>query len=53
MISNSLPLVIEDLSFRYRSRPEYALREISFEVKPGEILLVAGASGSGKTTLAR
>jgi energy-coupling factor transport system ATP-binding protein len=53
MTNNSLPLVIQDLSFRYRSRPEFALHEISFDLKPGEILLVAGASGSGKTTLAR
>jgi energy-coupling factor transport system ATP-binding protein len=53
MINSFLPLVIQDLSFRYRSRSEFALHEISFDLKPGEILLVAGASGSGKTTLAR
>jgi energy-coupling factor transport system ATP-binding protein len=47
------PLVIENLSFRYRSRPENALQNVSFDLKAGEILLVAGASGSGKTTLAR
>lgn len=47
------PLVIEDLSFQYRNRPENALQEISLTLKSGEILLVAGASGSGKTTLAR
>ncbi len=29
------------------------IREISFEVKPGELLLIAGASGCGKTTLVR
>jgi len=47
------PLVVENLSFRYRNRPEYALRDISFQVRAGEILLVAGASGCGKTTLLR
>ncbi len=47
------PLVIQDLSFRYRSREELAIRNISFSVARGEILLVAGASGCGKTTLAR
>jgi energy-coupling factor transport system ATP-binding protein len=47
------PLVIEDLSFQYRTRPEPAIEHISFELKPGEMLLIAGSSGCGKTTLAR
>jgi len=46
-------LVIENLSFQYRTRPEPAIENISFELKPGEILLIAGSSGCGKTTLAR
>jgi energy-coupling factor transporter ATP-binding protein EcfA2 len=48
-----LPLVIKDLSFKYRSRPDYALKNVSLELRPGEMLLVAGASGCGKTTLIR
>jgi len=47
------PLVIEDLSFRYRDRQEAAIRNLSFEARPGEVLLIAGASGCGKTTLIR
>ena len=47
------PLVVENLSIRYRLREDPALRAISFEVRPGEIVLIAGASGCGKTTLAR
>jgi energy-coupling factor transporter ATP-binding protein EcfA2 len=47
------PLVIENLSFRYRDRQETAIRDISFEAKTGEVLLIAGASGCGKTTLIR
>jgi energy-coupling factor transport system ATP-binding protein len=47
------PLVIENLSFQYRTRPEPAIEKISFELKPGEMLLIAGSSGCGKTTLAR
>jgi energy-coupling factor transport system ATP-binding protein len=47
------PLVIDNLSFQYRTRPELAIRNISFELQPGELLLIAGSSGCGKTTLAR
>jgi len=47
------PLVIENLSFRYRDREELAIQNISFRANPGEVLLIAGASGCGKTTLIR
>lgn len=47
------PLIVEDLSFRYRDRQGAAIHNISFDAKPGEVLLVAGASGCGKTTLIR
>ena len=50
---NPVPLVVENLSFRYRDRHGAAIHDISFEAKPGEILLIAGASGCGKTTLLR
>jgi energy-coupling factor transport system ATP-binding protein len=44
---------IENLTFRYRDRTEQALKGISLQVEPGELLLVAGASGCGKTTFIR
>ncbi len=47
------PLVVDHLSFRYRDRQGVAIHDVSFEAKPGEILLIAGASGCGKTTLIR
>lgn len=46
-------LEITNLSFRYQRREEFALHNLSFQVKPGEVLLIAGASGCGKTTLMR
>lgn len=46
-------LSIENLTFQYRSRPVPAIQDISFEMKQGEMLLIAGSSGCGKTTLAR
>ncbi|MCK4449079.1 MAG: ABC transporter ATP-binding protein [Anaerolineae bacterium] len=47
------PLMIEGLTFRYRTRPEPALHDVSLTLERSELLLVAGASGCGKTTLIR
>ena len=47
------PLIVENLTFRYRDRETPAIRGLSFEAHAGEVLLIAGASGCGKTTLIR
>jgi ATP-binding cassette subfamily B protein len=40
-----------NVSFRYPDREDYALREVSFTVRPGEKIALVGANGAGKTTL--
>jgi len=50
---SELPLIVENLSFRYRDRNGAAINHISFSAGKGELLLLAGASGCGKTTLIR
>ncbi|HMQ30867.1 MAG TPA: ABC transporter ATP-binding protein [Chloroflexaceae bacterium] len=39
------------VSFRYPDREEYALRDVSLIVRPGEKIALVGANGAGKTTL--
>ena len=39
--------------FRKRTGSTIAVRDVSFDVKPGEIFVVMGLSGSGKSTLIR
>ncbi len=43
----------ENLAFRYPTQREPALRSVSFELEPGQMLCLCGQSGSGKSTVLR
>jgi ATP-binding cassette subfamily B protein len=43
--------VRDDTDAPLEAEPEWVLRDVSFEVKPGQRVGIVGATGSGKTTL--
>ncbi len=45
-------LVFDDASFTYPDSGIQALKNVSFEVKPGESIAIVGTTGSGKSTIA-
>ncbi len=45
-------LVFDKVSFTYADSGIHALKDISFEINPGETLAVIGHTGSGKSTIA-
>lgn len=56
--TNELPSLegavrMDKVSFRYREGEKEVLKNISLEIKPGEIVGLIGSTGSGKTTLLR
>ena len=43
----------DDITFRYRPGGREALRRVTLELTPGEVLGIVGPSGSGKSTLTK
>ncbi|KAI0267129.1 HlyB/MsbA family ABC transporter [Gloeopeniophorella convolvens] len=50
-IRDGISLEFRDVSFRYPGSEEYALRGISFKVRPGQLCVIVGSNGSGKSTI--
>ena len=44
-------IVFDHVWFTYGAADEYVLRDVSFEVEPGQRVGIVGATGAGKTTL--
>jgi ABC-type multidrug transport system ATPase subunit len=54
MSQNNYPLIqFEKVSFRYDKQQEYLLKDVSFEVHPGDRIGIMGGNGSGKSTIAK
>lgn len=45
--------VFENVGFKYPNTDKWALRNLSFTLKPGEKLALVGENGAGKTTLVK
>ena len=43
-------VTFENVSFQYPNSQQYALREVSLDIAPGETIALVGPSGAGKTT---
>lgn len=46
-------VTFEHVSFRYSPKAPEVLTDLSFDVRPGEVIGLVGVSGAGKTTLTR
>lgn len=44
---------MNSVSFRYHQEQPLVLKEVSFKIKPGEMVAFVGTSGSGKSTIMR
>lgn len=48
-----LHLQAKDLKYKYNGNGHYTLKDVNFEITPGESIVIAGANDSGKHTLVK
>jgi energy-coupling factor transport system ATP-binding protein len=48
-----IALSVEKLFFKYPNQPDYAVRNVTFQIKKGEWVAIVGHNGSGKSTIAK
>lgn len=50
--AKDIPLIVfDDVSFKYPNSKKYALKSVSFIIKPGDKIAFVGENGAGKTTI--
>lgn len=50
-VKTGVSVEFRNVSYRYPGTDEYAIRDVSFKVGPGELCVIVGANGSGKSTI--
>ncbi|PIL33930.1 ATP-binding cassette transporter [Ganoderma sinense ZZ0214-1] len=50
-IKSSVAVEFRNVSFKYPGAENYALRNISFKLAPGQLCVIVGVNGSGKSTI--
>ncbi|KII86507.1 hypothetical protein PLICRDRAFT_44105 [Plicaturopsis crispa FD-325 SS-3] len=49
-LTSGIAVEFRNVSFRYPGSTEYALKNVSFKIEPGQLCVIVGSNGSGKST---